>query len=79
MHIYIVGLLLTKKINWKIKVILVNVIAVDIVYSVGQVLWYLGYPLRAYGGDESGYSCVIAVSFLLETFVAKPTSAHSTL
>ena len=69
-----IGLLLTKKINWKLKVILVNVIAVDIVYSVGQILWYLGYPLRAYGGDDKGYSCAIAPSFSISTFFARPAS-----
>ena len=42
----VVGLVLIKKINRKLKLILVNVIAVDILYSVGQILWYLGYPLH---------------------------------
>ena len=41
---------------------------------MGYILLYLGYPLRAYGGDENGSSCEIAVSFLLGTSVAKPAS-----
>ena len=41
---------------------------------MAHILLYLGYPLRAYGGDEIGYSCEIAASFLLGTSVAKPAS-----
>ena len=70
----VAGLISTKKIDWKLKVIIANVIAIDIVYSMGHILWHLGYPLRAYGGDDSGHSCEIAVSFLLGTVVAKPAS-----
>ena len=70
----IAGLISTKKIDWKLKVIIANVIAVDIVYSMGQILLYLGYPLRAYGGDENGYSCEIAASFLFGTLFTKPAS-----
>ena len=70
----IAGLISTKKIDWKLKVIVANVIAIDIVYSMGHILLYLGYPLRAYGGDDNGYSCEIAVSFLLGTGVSKPAS-----
>ena len=70
----IAGLISTKKIDWKLKVILANVIAIDIVYSMAHTLLYLGYPLRAYGGDEIGYSCEIALSLLLGTGVAKPAS-----
>ena len=70
----IAGLISTKKIDWKLKVIVANVIAIDIVYSIGHLVWYLGYPLRAYGGDENGFSCEIAASFLMGPFVTKPAS-----
>ena len=70
----IAGLISTKKIDWKLKVIVANVIAIDIVYSLGNIVWYLGYPLRAYGGDENGYSCKIATSFLMGPFATKPAS-----
>ena len=69
----VVALLLTKEIHWKIRMVLINVLAAELVYTLGATAMYLGYPLRVYSADESGITCTLsAVTLSLLSLILLP-------
>ena len=71
----IVALLTAKDVNWKMKVILINILVPDIFYFVSTTFYNLGYPVRVFliGGNDVdvSYSCIISYLFYGIAFLAK--------
>lgn len=66
--LHIVALVLVKdKINWKMRVVLVNILVPEFMTSVAGIFYLLGYPLRAYevGADNTRSSNILCQIFLI--------------
>ena len=61
----VVSLLLARAINLQMRIVLANVLIAETCYSVRSCFQYLGYPLRAWNGNEDDISCDISFSILL--------------
>ena len=57
------ALLFAKAISLKMRAVIINIFAAEIVYSLGVTFLYLGYPIRAQNGKEDDISCLISGSF----------------
>ncbi len=64
-----VALLFAKEIHWQVKTTLINIIAAEIVWSIGEAFVSIGYPVRVYDIDEAALSCDIGLSFVISGFV----------
>lgn len=59
-----VALFLAKAVNLQMRVVLINAIAAEILYSIGSYFLYVGYPIRAWIGDKWNTSCRAFYSIL---------------
>lgn len=66
----LVALLVTKKLNLKVRVVLINIFGAEIFYLTGVTVLYLGYPIRARYGEVDSASCLVVLSILLVGFCA---------
>ena len=51
--ISILALLTAKDVNWKMKVILINILVPDVIYFLSATFFHLGYPVRVYLIEEN--------------------------
>ena len=70
----ILALLTAKNVNWKMKVILINILVPDIIYFLSGFLFHLGYPVRFYlikGNDTDALdvSCLITLALYSIAFL----------
>uniref|UniRef100_A0A1X7SN30 G-protein coupled receptors family 1 profile domain-containing protein n=1 Tax=Amphimedon queenslandica TaxID=400682 RepID=A0A1X7SN30_AMPQE len=66
---FIVALLTAKDVNWKMRVVLINILIPNIIYSLTALLYNLGYPVRVYliegNNDDAAItaSCFLPIPF----------------
>ena len=56
----VVALLVSKSINWPIRIVLINIYAAEICYWLGTAVIFLGFPVRAHTGSKETLSCSVA-------------------
>uniref|UniRef100_A0A1X7TNY2 G-protein coupled receptors family 1 profile domain-containing protein n=1 Tax=Amphimedon queenslandica TaxID=400682 RepID=A0A1X7TNY2_AMPQE len=64
----IVALLTAKDVNWKIKVVLINILVPDIIVFISLIFYDLGYPVRVYlieGNDTDALDVTCLMSIIL--------------
>ena len=68
----ILGLILAKdvNINWKMRVILLNILSPEVINVANVTFLYIGYPIRAFKNSEQDLSCNIALTFAAISFTA---------
>jgi hypothetical protein len=65
-----IALLLAEDVNWKMRVLIINIFATEICNSFGYVLILLGFSLRLSEIDDNS-SCKLSLSLLIMAFAAK--------
>ena len=65
------ALIVTKTIIWKMLFILVNIFAVEVLFSLSASITYLGFPLRQAAGDSLFFMCRVQSALLLPSSFSK--------
>ena len=71
----IVALLFAKEINWKIRVIMINLLTPEAIVSLSYIMSYVGYPVRAYSSSDNSLTCTIFSGVFVSGAVNRVTAA----